>query len=717
MTRSADEGLWVGPDADPDRYALGPVVGGGSEGILYRGSRTTAGINLDVAIKMLQPCFLSRVDEWSARWSEQVELLRSLQAPGVVGVRDGFQGPVPHRVEEAKRERTLYLVMNWVEGKPLQEWVRGDLDPNPLEVLKVLLGAAAALDLMHSGQLTAGIPVLHCDVKPANLLVTPRSGTVLVDFGLMRSMPDGPRLSIVTGTPGYAAPEVVKEGKYTQAADRYSLGAVGYFLLTGMDPPEAHDPTALRAGLAAVPALARQPEVVDHVMAMLDGAPEQRPTALANWVGQVRRSSLVELPSNLAPEALKRNPNQAPGIPMLPGPAGRIFGVGGSGTGGPEQGRADVAERAGEVSIALSTLARSLYDVEDDERLAFVYSRADAPGRIGESARAIIALLSPIWVQYLVAKEVVDQLDVAIAAGRSAEAERLLGPDVIALAGGASTSVHLHLQALERQLGEVVEGAERLRRGFREGESRLDSFTVAVSDLLERATQLGVVDDEEVDSAVQRLREAETAFGSDPLVAGLTDEVDLAVARAREHLEELEGVHHHLPERLGVAASIVDEIAGLVAEGAEVLAATEEKIARPQGLLELIDPFIVDGNERSLRPWLNRIAQQAETGDWRAAALGLESWRRVADPLLAGARLIDQANRAPLVRRNDLRGLLHSYRAKALADRRAEDLTLKRLHEQACDELYSAPCGLESAETKVQAYIDAVNTTPKEDAQ
>ncbi|HSH58070.1 MAG TPA: hypothetical protein VK988_00190, partial [Acidimicrobiales bacterium] len=75
----------VGPAADPDRYVLGEAVGSGAEGILYRGTITTAtGVELLVAIKMLQPHLLPRVDEWHARWSEQVELLRSLQVPGVV---------------------------------------------------------------------------------------------------------------------------------------------------------------------------------------------------------------------------------------------------------------------------------------------------------------------------------------------------------------------------------------------------------------------------------------------------------------------------------------------------------------------------------------------------------------------------------------------------------------------------------------------------------
>src|SRR4051812_37797848 len=118
--------LHVGPPDEPDRYVLGDhPVAAGSEGILYRASvTTTSGARLDVAIKMLHPRFQGRIEEWQRRWSEQVELLRSLQTPGVVPVRDGFIGPPPHTVGSADvaSGRTLYLVMNWVDGTPLDQW-------------------------------------------------------------------------------------------------------------------------------------------------------------------------------------------------------------------------------------------------------------------------------------------------------------------------------------------------------------------------------------------------------------------------------------------------------------------------------------------------------------------------------------------------------------------------------------------------------------------
>lgn len=308
----------VGPKDDPDRYCLGLPVGAGAEGTLYRGSLTIdAGLVLEVAIKMLHPHHRPRLAAWQRRWGDQVELLRSVHAPGLVAVRDGFVGALPHLAGGDDTADTLYLVMNFIDGVPVDVWAGDHPDMADRDKLRLLLPIAAGLDLMHSGAATGGTPVIHGDVKPGNILVTDEGATILVDFGMMRSLPGGIRQTSIAGTTNYIAPEVATDGLYTPAADRYSFGGVAYYLLTGRHPTS--DVSAMRLALEEG---GRDAEVVDHVLRMFLAA-ALRPGSLANWCAQLRDSSL-ELPDGadtltLPPPAPLTRP--APGEPTLGSPS------------------------------------------------------------------------------------------------------------------------------------------------------------------------------------------------------------------------------------------------------------------------------------------------------------------------------------------------------------------------------------------------------------
>ena len=305
--------FWVGPRNEPDYIRLGPAVASGAEGVVYRGFVDLASGPVEVAVKMLQPGHLAQLGEWTERWREQVELLKQVEVPGLVAVRNGFVGALPHPSDHADdTTASLYLVMDWVEGVSLDRWARSVEVAEPEQLLMALVPVAAALDLLHSGAATAGRPVVHRDVKPANILIRPGGDTVLVDVGSVRGLIDEPGRSGVVGTPGYIAPEVRADGRYSPSADRYSLGAVAFALLTGTEPPPEGGIEELARLLSAAPLLQGRGELVDHVLAMLDPDPEQRPSCLANWVAQLRRSSLVALPGEVAlpPRAPGRNPER-----------------------------------------------------------------------------------------------------------------------------------------------------------------------------------------------------------------------------------------------------------------------------------------------------------------------------------------------------------------------------------------------------------------------
>lgn len=318
--------FWIGPHDQPDRVRLGPAVASGSEGILYRGSMDGGGYTLDLAVKMLHPEHLAALPAWAARWNDQVELLRQVKLPGLVNVRGGYVGPLPHHPGEADLNiNTLYLLMDWIEGMPLAQWSRTVQVDEPEQLLLALVPVAAALDLLHSGVVSGGVPLVHRDVKPANILIRPGGDTVLVDVGSIRGLAVDAEGGGPVGTPGYIAPEAKASGRYEPASDRYALGGVAFFLLTGQEPPLDGSIVDIERILRASPRLAGRDELVDHVLAMMCPNPEERPTSLVNWVAQLRRSSLVDLPgeATLPPVAPQRNPNRPPASPYLGHPVAK----------------------------------------------------------------------------------------------------------------------------------------------------------------------------------------------------------------------------------------------------------------------------------------------------------------------------------------------------------------------------------------------------------
>lgn len=198
--------LWVGPASSPDTYRLVESKSSGGEGQLWRGSINVDGADIQVAIKVIHPSRMSEIEEWRTRWRRQAELLKSLDHPGLVKVRELFEGPLPHERGSAdSTTNSLYLVMNWVDGPTLEEWVSRNPDRTLIQSARVVGKLATAIDYLHSGTVT-GNAVLHRDIKPANVIVSNR-GPVLVDFGFTRVLSNQPMT--VVGTPSYMAPELL----------------------------------------------------------------------------------------------------------------------------------------------------------------------------------------------------------------------------------------------------------------------------------------------------------------------------------------------------------------------------------------------------------------------------------------------------------------------------------------------------------------------------
>ncbi len=359
---------------------------------------------------------------------------------------------------------------------------------------------------------------------------------------------------------------------------------------------------------------------------------------------------------------------------------------------------------------ALSALAQTLYEAENTPDLVFVKAQAGAGGPSSSAATRVVDLLAELWARYPLAKDVVDRLGSAVAAGRHDEVAELLGPRAVTLPDGSTMFVGALIDDLQARAEVVVREAAQLAGAARKALARLDSAAALVQDLVGRAGAVGGADDVEVEAAAAALREATSAVAADPTVDGPLVALDRALAAAARRVADLERAQKDLPAELAPARSDLEELRRLVAAGVEGAALARAKIANPSGLLAPLDPALVE----PLGPWLARIEAQAGAGGWEAAANDLDGWRRSADRWLTDARRVAAANGAPVARRNELRGLLQAFRAKSMARGRAEDPELVSLHHAAEQALYVAPCDLTAADKLVSDYLRAVNAAVPE---
>jgi serine/threonine protein kinase len=192
------------------RYRLIERIDEGGAGEVWRARDEKLGRN--VAIKLLGP---DADDAFRARFADEARRAAAVVHPNVVTVFD-----------EGSDGADAFMVMELVPGRTLREIVaeRGPLPPH--EVSRVIRQVAGALDAAHA----AG--VIHCDVKPANVIVDPEGVAKLTDFGIARAARDRDEQELL-GTARYIAPERVEGGPVTARTDVYGLGLVAYELLTG----------------------------------------------------------------------------------------------------------------------------------------------------------------------------------------------------------------------------------------------------------------------------------------------------------------------------------------------------------------------------------------------------------------------------------------------------------------------------------------------------
>ena len=207
-----------------DRYRLTRRIAVGGMGEVWEGADER--LDRRVAVKVLK-AELSGDPEFLHRFRTEARMTASLNHPGIASVHDyGETASVTDGPED-----TAYLVMELVEGEPLATIIsRGRLTAEV--TLDLLEQTGNALQAAHERGL------VHRDVKPGNIMVTPSGKVKITDFGIAKAVDAAPvtRSGMVMGTAHYIAPEQALGGEAEPASDVYSLAVCGYECLAGHRP-------------------------------------------------------------------------------------------------------------------------------------------------------------------------------------------------------------------------------------------------------------------------------------------------------------------------------------------------------------------------------------------------------------------------------------------------------------------------------------------------
>ncbi|MBC7303376.1 MAG: serine/threonine protein kinase [Nocardia sp.] len=206
-----------------DRYRLQRLIATGGMGQVWEAMDTR--LDRRVAVKVLKTEF-SADPTFRARFRVEARTTAQLNAPGIAGIYDYGETTDPSGGE------TAYLVMELVQGEPLNAVLNRMGRLSVVQGLDMLEQTGRALEIAHA----AG--VVHRDVKPGNILVTPTGQVKITDFGIAKAVDASPvtKTGMVMGTAQYIAPEQAVGEDATAASDVYSLGIVGYEALAGIRP-------------------------------------------------------------------------------------------------------------------------------------------------------------------------------------------------------------------------------------------------------------------------------------------------------------------------------------------------------------------------------------------------------------------------------------------------------------------------------------------------
>ncbi|HEY0904036.1 MAG TPA: Stk1 family PASTA domain-containing Ser/Thr kinase [Marmoricola sp.] len=229
-------GQGPGPHRVGGRYELGELLGRGGMAEVRKG--TDVRLGRTVAVKRLRTDLASDAT-FQARFRREAQSAASLNHTAIVSVYDTGE----EMTTDGTAVSQPYIVMEYVAGRTLRDILREGRKILPERALEITSGVLSALDYSHR----AGI--IHRDIKPGNVMLTPAGDVKVMDFGIARAVSDSQstmtQTAAVVGTAQYLSPEQARGETVDSRSDVYSTGCLLFELLTGRPPFVGDSPVSV----------------------------------------------------------------------------------------------------------------------------------------------------------------------------------------------------------------------------------------------------------------------------------------------------------------------------------------------------------------------------------------------------------------------------------------------------------------------------------------
>ncbi|MBO8167836.1 MAG: Stk1 family PASTA domain-containing Ser/Thr kinase [Thermoanaerobacteraceae bacterium] len=209
------------------RYEIIEKIGAGGMAVVYKGRDTL--LNRIVTVKVLREQFASDED-FVRRFRREAQAVASLSHPNIVSIYDVGQQDGLH-----------YLVIEYVQGKTLKEYIRENAPLDLEEAVDIAIQICDALEHAHENN------IIHRDIKPQNILLTPAGRVKVTDFGIARASTAATvtYTGSIVGSVHYLSPEQAKGEAADEKSDIYAAGVVLYEMLTGKLPYSGETPITI----------------------------------------------------------------------------------------------------------------------------------------------------------------------------------------------------------------------------------------------------------------------------------------------------------------------------------------------------------------------------------------------------------------------------------------------------------------------------------------